>query len=274
MRRAVFVFLLCLCALALLLICMALSAASDPKVRTIRYAPDAWPISGKTERLVLLTDLHVSGPDMSPARLSSIVDTVNALKPDLVLLGGDFLSASKASTKTYAVPQSLEPLRNLRATGGVVAVMGNHDHWMDVAAVHRELSRARIEVLDNTAIRKGPLTVGGVDDAYTGHADLAATVRAMDRLGGVPILLSHSPDVFPATPSKIGLVLAGHTHCGQIALPLIGPLVTMSRYGRRFACGVVSNGRQQMIVSAGVGTSILPFRLNAPPDIWVIEVGG
>ncbi len=143
-----------------------------------------------------------------------------------------------------------------------------------MSPIRAALFGAGVTVLDNTAVRKGPVVIGGLDDIDTGHADLVAVVAAMDRLGGIPVLLSHSPDVFPNAPERIGLVLAGHTHCGQISLPLIGPLKTMSRYGRRYACGVVVEGRKRLIVSAGLGTSILPLRLNAPPDIWVIEIGG
>jgi hypothetical protein len=252
---------------------MAASALRDPVVRSFRYARDDWPASSPPRRLVLLTDLHVSGPDMGPARLARIVDQVNALRPDLVLLGGDFISASKAVSRRYAPAQAIAPLANLKAQEGVIAVMGNHDHWSDVDTIRRALAQAGVTVLDNSAVRRGPLVIGGVDDAYTGHADVSAVAQRMQDIEGVPVLLSHSPDVFPDTPASVGLVLAGHTHCGQIAPPLVGPLATMSRYGKRFACGVVRRGGQILIVSAGLGTSIAPLRLNTPPDIWMIEAG-
>ena len=90
---------------------------------------------------------------------------------------------------------------------------------------------------------------------------------------GARILLSHSPDPFPRVPGDVGLMLAGHTHCGQIRLPLIGAVSTMSDYGDRYACGLVRENAKVLIVSAGLGTSILPLRLGAPPDLWLIRVG-
>lgn len=257
----------------LLLIHMLLLASADPVARHLRYAPPGWPISARPIRLALLTDIHVSGPDMPPERLMRIVWQINAQKPDIILLGGDFLSARKLATRHYDAETALRPLASLRAPSGVIAVMGNHDHWSDAVAIHRALLRAGVTVLDNQAVRRGNLAIGGVDDDFTGHADIRAVVESMAKLGGVPILLSHSPDIFPVTPSSIGLVLAGHTHCGQISFPLIGPAFTASHYGRRFTCGIIREKARAMIVSAGVGTSLLPLRLGAAPDFWVIDIG-
>ena len=271
MKTGLSIFAVAALAGLILLACMYRSAVSDPVIRTFRYTPEDWPAAAAPMRLVLLTDAHVSGPDMPPARLSRIVGAINALKPDVVLLGGDFVSAAKTPREPYSVPAAIAPLRGLKVPSGVIAVMGNHDHWVDATAVRREIARAGVTLLDNKAVRVGPLVIGGVDDAYTAHDDIKPVAREMTDLGGVPILLSHSPD--PSTPPVIKLVLAGHTHCGQVSLPFLGPVVTMSRYGRRFACGVSQANGQRLIVSAGVGTSLLPLRLNAPPDIWVIEVG-
>lgn len=257
----------------LLLVHMLLLASSDPVVRHLRYAPPTWPTSARPQRLVLLTDIHVSGPDMPPERLIRIVGKINRLRPDIILLGGDFVSARKLTTKRYSIEAALRPLASLRASSGVVAVMGNHDHWSDTAAVRRALLRAGVTILDNQAVRLGPLAIGGVDDDFTDHADINAVARRLERLGGVPILLSHSPDIFPATPPAIGLVLAGHTHCGQISFPFIGPLFTASHYGKRFSCGIVKKENQTMVVSAGVGTSLLPLRLGVAPNFWVIDIG-
>ena len=257
----------------LLLVHMLLLAANDPVAHHFRYAPSGWPASARPQRLVLLTDIHVSGPDMPPERLMRIVGQINAQKPDIILLGGDFLSARKLATRRYDAETALRPLASLRAPSGVIAVMGNHDHWSDVTAIRTALLRAGVTVLDNQAVRRGNLAIGGVDDDFTGHADVRAVAESMAKLGGVPILLSHSPDIFPVTPSSIGLVLAGHTHCGQISFPFVGPAFTASHYGRRFICGIIREKAQTMIVSAGVGTSLLPLRLGAVPDFWVIDIG-
>ncbi len=256
-----------------LLVFMFLSARADPVVRTLRYDAPSWPKSAPPMRLVLLTDVHAAPLITPPARLGRIVDQINRQHPDIVLIGGDFLGRDMSRNGDAAIAQALAPLRALRASRGVIAVMGNHDQGHEARAIRASLLRSGVTILDNSAMREGPLAIGGVNDAQTGRADLTATVAAMDRLGGTPVLLTHSPDVFPRTPPRIGLVLAGHTHCGQISPPLIGPVVVPSRYGRRYACGVIANGGQRLVVSAGIGTTALPLRLNAPPDIWVIDVG-
>ncbi len=256
-----------------LLVYMALLASSDPVERYLRYVPNDWPASAPRQRLVLLSDTHVSGPETPPARLARVVGLVNRLDPDIVLLAGDFISTKTLATRRYSLAEAIRPLAGIRASTGVVAVLGNHDHWANAVVARRELHRSGVTVLDNDALRLGPIALGGVDDAFTRHAGLAATAKRLKALGGVPILLSHSPDVFAGTPDWIGLVLAGHTHCGQIVLPWFGAIATASRYGRRYLCGVIRSGNRTLIVTAGIGTSIMPLQLGARPDLWVIDIG-
>jgi predicted MPP superfamily phosphohydrolase len=153
-------------------------------------------------------------------------------------------------------------------------VLGNHDHWRDEAEVGEALKRIGVRVLDNDAARAGPLAIGGLDDAFTGKDDVRATVRKMKAVGGVPVLLSHSPDPFATLSADVPLMLAGHTHCGQIHLPLIGPLATESAYGERYACGLMRENDRTLVVSAGLGTSVLPLRIGAAPDMWQITLTG
>ncbi|WP_231731137.1 MULTISPECIES: metallophosphoesterase [Sphingomonas] len=253
---------------------MVWQATADPVVRRLTLNLPDWPAGTPPMRLVLISDLHVAGPETPPARLARVVGQVNAIHPDLVLIAGDFVTEKRTATKLYGADAAIAPLAALRPKLGTIAVMGNHDHWLNSRDVHAALAKARITVLDNRAVRVGPLAIGGVDDAFTRHADVAGTVAALERIGGVPIVLSHSPDIFPQIPGSVPLTLAGHTHCGQIVLPLFGPVATASRYGERYRCGAVEEGGKRLIVTAGIGTSILPFRLGAPADLWVIEVGG
>lgn len=249
-------------------------ATADPVVRRLTITVPDWPANTPPLRLVLMSDLHVAGPETPPSRLARVVGQVNALHPDLVLIAGDFVTEKRTATTLYGADAAIAPLAGLRPRIGTFAVLGNHDHWLDAKTVRATLAKARITVLDNRAVRVGPLAIGGVDDDSTHHADLAGVVAAFARIGGVPVLLSHSPDIFPALPASVPLVLAGHTHCGQIVLPIWGPIATASRYGTRYFCGVVEEGGKRLIVTAGIGTSILPFRLGAPADVWVIELRG
>jgi uncharacterized protein len=255
-----------------LLLYMLLLATSAPVVRHLIYRPVGWKTADGRFRLVMVTDTHMSLPVTSPRRLNAVIDGINRLKPDLVLLGGDYMSTATPAFWRYQAAEAIAPFARLKARYGVLAVLGNHDHWSGSGPVGMALADAGVTTLINSAVRRGPLVIGGVDDDFTGQADVRGTIAVMDRLGGTPLLLSHSPDVFPAVPGRIGLVLAGHTHCGQVVLPLIGAPYTASRYGRRFLCGLYRNGSQTLLVSAGVGASMLPLRFGAPPDLWVIDI--
>ena len=209
---------------------------------------------------------------MPPQRLAHIVALANMLKPDIILLAGDFISDRRLATHNYTYREALAPLAAIKAPMGALAVLGNHDHWRNGAAARTELTRIGVTVLSNNAARRGPLAIGGLDDDFTSHSDLAATVAAMQQLGGTPVLLSHSPDPFPQVPREVLLMLAGHTHCGQIRYPWGGTPATMSRYGERYACGRIVEKGHTLIVSAGLGTSVLPFRFFSRPDMWLITL--
>ena len=220
----------------------------------------------------LISDIHVAGPDMPPARLAGIVEQINALQPDIILIAGDLASEKRLATHSYTAEEMVAPLAELQAPLGVVFVPGNHDHWFDWPGLRKELDRHEIDTLQNRAAQFGPLAIGGVDDDFTGRADVPQVTDALRKLDGAKIVLSHSPDIFPDVPADIPLVLAGHTHCGQLRYPWGGTPATMSRYGDRFACGKVEENGQTVIVGAGLGTSVLPFRFGTTPEIWLVEL--
>lgn len=153
------------------------SATSDPLVRRASVSLTDWPADAAPVTIALLSDVHIGNAAMDRDRFARVATAVTALKPDLIVLAGDFIAKHEPS---------------------------------DAAAA----------------------------------AELAA-----------------------------GLVLAGHTHCGQMLLPFYGAPVTVSRYGDRYLCGVVREGAQTTIVTAGVGTSLLPLRWGVPPDLWLVRVG-
>lgn len=280
MRRKILWTLLALVLLAgWLALWLILNARTMPVVRraevVLPFPADA-PRSPVT--VALLTDTHLSGPDNSPARMARIVAQINALKPDLILLGGDYIGDAKGGA-TYDARASIAPFAGLRAPLGVVAVLGNHDsrsqknqRALRGADWQTAFARMGITLLQDGAVRRGPLAIGGLQDVYTRRIDLPTTLAAMARVGGAPLILSHGPDVFPALPDAPSLTLVGHTHCGQVALPFAGIVYVPSKYGTRYACGLYRYGARTMIVAGGVGTSGLPIRLLAPPDIWLITV--
>ena len=251
---------------------MLWQARSAPRVRETTVMLPDWPAGARPVTVALLSDLHVGSLSMDAARLTRIVAQVNALHPDLVVLAGDFI-AGHAPVDADATPQ-LAPLAGLTVPLGTVAVLGNHDYWTDPARVAATLRRAGVTLLANKAVKRGPLVIGGIDDEPTGHDRMDDTVAAMRALPGAKLLLGHSPDSAPALPADIALMLAGHTHCGQIVLPFAGAIHTASRYGRRYACGVVREGVRTVVIGAGLGTSVLPLRFGAPPDLWLVRLRG
>lgn len=266
MKRTLFLALLLL-PLAVLAIGYA-NAVRDPVVRRGTVTVRGWPADRPPVHVVLVSDIHVAGPDMPPARLARIVGQINALAPDLVLIAGDLISDKALRTRSYTFAEALVPLRALRAPA--LAVLGNHDHWRNGAAARAALSGAGVTLLENRVVRRRGLTIAGIDDIYAGRPD----TRLFDRpLPGPVLLLTHSPEVVRLLPRGERLVVAGHTHCGQIVLPVIGPLGSLQN-GKRggLACGVVHRKGRVFVVTAGLGTSIVPLRYGAPPDLWLLSV--
>ena len=265
-------FLLFLAALLLLLLGWSYwSAIADPVVREARVELPGFPAGEAPVRVALLADLHVQWPDMPPERLARIVAQVNSQRPDLVLIAGDFVG-DRTLASQYSTADTVAPLAGLRSRFGTIVVLGDHDHGRNGREVRDALTGIGVRVLANQAVQAGPLVIGGLDDQRTGRNRDQQTYGAMRALPGARVLLSHSPDTFATLQPDIGLMLAGHNHCGQIRLPLYGALTTDSAYGERYACGFLEQNGRKLIVTAGLGASILPLRLGAAPDIWLVTV--
>ncbi len=250
------------------------NATRDPVVRTATVHITDWPKNAPPILALLVSDIHISGPDMSPARVGRIAGQLNALKPDIFLIAGDLGSAKKLATHFYTTPEIVASLKAFHAPLGTVVVMGNHDHWFDEVGYPHALRQAGLMLVQNGAIKRGPLVIGGVDDDFTNHANLAQIYAAMDRLSGPRIILTHSPDIVPHLPAPVAAVFAGHTHCGQIVRPFSSRSVSsVSRYGDRFRCGDIVDKAQRLFVSAGLGTSLIWLRYGAPPDVWLVTLG-
>ena len=273
-----------------------------------RVTPPGW-TPGLRLRVALIADLHVCNPWMSLERVSGIVERTNALRPDLVLMLGDY-SAGMARFKTSDVhSRDWAPvLGRFEAPLGAWAVMGNHDWWEDRAAQKRghgptfgqvALERAGVPVLENRAVRLEhggrPFWVAGLGDQlallprrrygrtrWQGVDDLDATLAQVTDDAPV-LLMAHEPDVFPRLPAhdprgRVSLTVSGHTHGGQVRLFGWAPVVP-SRFGDRYAYGHMVEARpdgteRHLVVSAGLGCSIAPIRFGAPPEIVLLELGG
>jgi hypothetical protein len=250
-----------------------LNILADPIVRRTTVAVAGWPAGAAPLRVALISDIHVQGPDMPPERVARIVEQVNAQHPDIVLLAGDFVGDRVLGTRDYSDAEIAAPLGRLSAPLGVYAVLGNHDYGRRAPRMWAALERIGVNVLENRAARAGPLTLVGIGDEASHHADVPAVVRTAARMPAPMLAFTHSPDVIPHLPPQFGAILAGHTHCGQVVLPLLGAFTTSSHYGNRYRCGVIHEAGRVIVVGAGLGASVLPVRFGAPPDWWLVTVG-
>src|ERR1700728_1686714 len=263
------------------------AAAVEPQDLVVtRYAlnPPGWPADRKLS-ITVIADLHAGGPDMMLPHIRQIVDTANLLKSDLVVLLGDFIARYRFATERVPEAAWAAELARLTAPLGTWAILGNHDWWYDLARVRGALADVRITLLENNAVMLGAngrqFWLAGLGDQlahrlghgrYRGVDDLPGTL-AQIRTDHPVLLLAHEPDIFPQVPARVALTLCGHTHGGQIRLALIWPALVPSRYGRRFAYGHIIEDDRHMIVSGGLGTSIVPARLGVPPEILLVELG-
>jgi len=228
------------------------------------------PFEGTT--LAFLSDVH-HGPFVPRGYVRSIVEMTNALKPDLVLLGGDYCHHGPQ----YIAPVH-EDLAGLKARIGRYAVLGNHDHWDGYQASVEGLESAGIPLLKNAGdwIEKAGarLRIGGVGDLWCDKPDVARALGdATDR--DASIVLSHNPDVAETLQDpRVGLMLSGHTHGGQVVVPFYGAPIVPSSYGQKYLHGLVQGPSCQVFVSRGVGTVTPPVRLFCPPEVILITLTG
>jgi hypothetical protein len=257
-------------------------------VQDYALVPPGWP-PGLRATLAVLTDIHAADPQMPLRRLERIVAATNALRPDLVVLLGDHFASGRFSGRAIPLAETAAVLRGLSAPLGVHGVLGNHDWWEDAEVQRlrgglpwaaRTLSDAGLPVLHNSAVRLAPgFWLAGLGSLwayrggrrFSGADDLDAAVAGV--ADGEPvILLCHEPDIFPRVPARVSLTLCGHTHGGQVRLGGWSPVVP-SIHGSRYAYGHVVEGGRHLIVSGGLGTSLLPVRLGVPPEITLVRLG-
>ncbi|MGQ0684374.1 metallophosphoesterase [Bradyrhizobium sp.] len=266
------------------------------RLRVTRYSlsPPQWPSDLKL-RIAAIADLHACDPWMSLKRIEGIVERTNALKPDLVVMLGDYVAGHRKVTRFIPAEEWAAVLGSLKAPLGVHAVLGNHDWWEDrevqragqgLPVAGRALQNAGIPVYENHAKRLSKdgraFWLAGLGDqlAYLparrfrpvrriGVDDLGATLAGITDSAPV-ILMAHEPDIARRVPSRVALQLSGHTHGGQVRLLGWSPI---SPSGQQLAYGHIRKACD-VVVSGGLGCSIMPFRLGVPPEIVLVTLGG
>lgn len=255
----------------------------EPATLTVRHVTVAsaqW--RGPPLRIGVISDTHVAAPHTDVARIERVVARMNAERPDIVVLLGDYAGGHEPAARRERPEQSeilagVDAFRGLTAPLGVHAVLGNHDSWYDDAAISEALMRAGVRVLDNRAERvprqNGPFWLAGLADMESPREPplVSATLREVTDRAPI-IVLTHWPDPFVEVPNRVAVTLAGHTHCGQVNFPILGRMVHASRMSERWACGLYDEGGRKLFVTGGVGVSILPVRFRAPPEIVVLTL--
>lgn len=246
-------------------------------VRHVEIVSEDW--RGAPLTIAAIGDTHVGSPHVDAARMGRIVARVNELRPELVVLLGDYVGSHEAArerspAENQEIVGGVATLAALVARYGKVAVIGNHDVWYDRQTITTALQDAGAAALWNRhiVIRRsgGAVVIAGLADADTGEPDFAAALDGAPP-GADTIVISHSPDPFTAMPDGPALMLAGHGHCGQVTIPLVGRPITPLR-NPRYACHLIEENGKRMYVTAGVGTSILPVRFLNPPEIVLITI--
>ena len=273
---------------------------SEPvlRLRVARYAldPPQWPAGFKLN-IAVLADIHACDPWMSLQHIEAIVERTNALRPDIIVMLGDYVAGHRHVTRRIPSEEWARVLAGLTAPLGVHAILGNHDYWDDrtvqregqgTTVSRRALEAAGIPVYENDVIRltksDRPFWLAGLGDqlAYLparrfrpvrriGIDELDVTLAKVTDDAPV-ILLAHEPDIAMRVPKRVALQLSGHTHGGQIRLFGWSPVVP-SRYANLFAYGH-THLNCDVIVSGGLGCSIMPFRVGVPPEIVLVTLGG
>jgi uncharacterized protein len=277
--------------LAIALLCLGYSYYVEPRRLVVNHYDlkvKNWNPALNGFKIAAISDVHGGSNGVTEARLRELVARANEQDADIIVLLGDFVSQNRGH-ETLRMPVSTiaANLKGFDAKFGTYAVLGNHDVWWNTGEVARELSAAGIVVLENEVVtieKNGArLRIFGLEDHikfgnWKEMSDKWRNILAPTEDAGDVLLLEHSPDVLPlvtgdlSVSPRLRLILAGHTHGGQIWLPVIGSPIVPSSYGQRYAFGHIRQNEVDMFVTTGVGTSILPFRFLVPPEIAVVTV--
>jgi len=251
----------------------------EPNLLVVHYDTitiESWPEELSGLRIALIGDVHTDNRFIDAKKLQKIVELTNAQNPDLVVLLGDYIQGGRDNAVRRVEPEvTAAQLKNLKASLGVYAILGNHDWWYNGEKVRRAFENEGIPILDDKVQelnwRGQSFWLAGLADLWTRPQHVAQTI-AKAPAGSTVIALTHNPDVFPTLPQTVPLLLAAHTHGGQVNLPLIGTPVVPSRFGEKYTAGHIYENGHHMYVTTGIGTSIMRVRFRVPPEIMILTV--
>lgn len=229
-----------------------------------------------TLKISILSDFHYGAHNNDAQRFTQIVDFVNEKNPDIILLLGDFINTPHLGQDPIIPSNLVHILSKLKAPLGVWGVLGNHDWKHDGTSIQRQLQDVGIQVLENSShalkFKNNAFSLIGIADDSTRKTDWNSS------LSDVPdthpkIIMAHDPASFIEMPQTDAIMFSGHTHGGQIRIPKFGALANSSRAPLKWSQGFINQGKKQLYVTRGLGTSILPLRINCPPEICFFTIG-
>lgn len=233
-----------------------------------------WPY--KKIKIAFFSDLHAGAPNIDEKYIKNLVERINSYSADIILIGGDLLINGVVGGNFMEISQVVKRLKNLNAPLGKYVVLGNHDWWNDADAIRKELARNGFIVLENESqlIDVGnnqKFNLIGIGDRFTNHSEpIKAFSQILEKYPS--IIFMHDPASLFEIKNKFFLALAGHTHGGQVYVPGIGAIITPTEAPRSWAKGWTEFELGSLYVSQGIGTSILPVRLNAPPEFLILSL--
>jgi predicted MPP superfamily phosphohydrolase len=240
------------------------------RVRTYNIVTPKWPKAAKSLKIAFASDFHVGCPSVGLEETQNIVDKLNQLNADVIVLGGDYLIQGVILGKQVPPKDIAKILAGLKAPLGVYSVLGNHDWWGDGQGMWDALQNAGIVMLENNAVKIEKdghnFWIAGLADDTTRSPDYSKIISNIDE--DEPFLLiAHDPASFMEIDDRPVLTLCGHTHGGQVTIPYISPIVIPGRAPLKYAYGHIHEEGRDMIVTGGIGTSVLPVRFGRRPEI-------
>jgi predicted MPP superfamily phosphohydrolase len=269
-------------AILIILVSIAVSALwaffIEPNRLVVHYETiriDGWPTELSGIRIAMIGDVHTDTRYINEAKLQRIVDLTNAQHPDLIVLLGDYIHGNRDNPEHVEPEVTARYLKDLKAPLGVYGVLGNHDWWYNGTKVRGAFEREGIPILEDDVKELNwhgkSFWLAGLADLWT-RPQLVDLTIAKAPQGSTIIALTHNPDIFPNLPQSVPLLLAAHTHGGQVNIPLMGTPVVPSRFGSKYTAGHIFENNHHLFVTTGIGTSIIRVRFRVPPEIVILTV--